>query len=56
MNGVAEPLILGQQTDAGLSEGLLGSAYRAWRKPWRLAFALTFAGTLWLGICVSYTV
>ena len=56
MSGVAEPLILGPQTDAGLTEGLIGTAHRAWRRPWRLAFAFTFAGTLWLALCISYTV
>ena len=52
----APPLILEPQTDASLTQGLLGTAYRPWRKPWRLAFAFTFAGTLWLGFCIAYTV
>jgi Ni/Fe-hydrogenase subunit HybB-like protein len=52
---LAEPLIIGEQTDAGLTDKLLGTAHRAWRKPWRLAFAFTFAGTLWLFSCIAYT-
>jgi Ni/Fe-hydrogenase subunit HybB-like protein len=56
MPSLVEPLIIGQQTDQGLSERLLGTAYRAWKKPWRLAFAVTFAGTLWLFFCIAYTV
>ncbi|HTV19138.1 MAG TPA: NrfD/PsrC family molybdoenzyme membrane anchor subunit [Polyangiaceae bacterium] len=49
-------LIVGEQTDAGLSERLLGTTYRAWAKPWRLAFAVTGAGTLGLLFCVAYTI
>ena len=56
MAGASQPLIIGQHTDAGLHDALLGTAYRAWKKPWRLAFAFTFAGTLWLLVCISYTV
>ena len=56
MTSGADPLILGAQTDAGLNGALLGTAYRAWKKPWRLVFAFTFAGTIWLGVCIAYTV
>jgi Ni/Fe-hydrogenase subunit HybB-like protein len=56
MTMLAEPLIVGQQTDAGLSDRLLGTAYRPWLKLWRWAFAITFAGTLWLFSCIAYTV
>jgi molybdopterin-containing oxidoreductase family membrane subunit len=48
-------LIVGDQTDAGLTRRLLGTAYRAWG-PWRIAFAVTGAGTLWLLFCIAYTV
>ena len=45
---VAAPLITGTTSDAELNERLLGSVWRAWPKPWRLAFAVSGAGTLLL--------
>src|SRR5690606_9408652 len=56
MPALAEPLIIGQRSDAELSDELLGTATRRWSKAWRVPFALSFAGTLWLFFCVSLTV
>jgi molybdopterin-containing oxidoreductase family membrane subunit len=55
MTQASQPLILGSHTEAGLSEHLLGTAYRPWAKPWRAAFAVTGAGSLWLFYCIAYT-
>jgi molybdopterin-containing oxidoreductase family membrane subunit len=55
MTQASESLILGSQTDSSLSDRLLGTAYRPWAKPWRAAFAITGAGSLWLFYCVAYT-
>jgi Ni/Fe-hydrogenase subunit HybB-like protein len=51
----SSPLIVGQQTDAGLTAGILGTAYRSWPSPWHLAFAVTGAGTIGLFCCITYT-
>ena len=53
---LAEPLIVGAATDAGLNQQLLGTTWQRWARVRRLAFAVTFAGTLLLLGCISYTV
>jgi Ni/Fe-hydrogenase subunit HybB-like protein len=53
---LAAPLVVGPTTDAALNEQLLGSVWRPWARPWRLAFAVTGAGTLFLFSCITYTV
>jgi molybdopterin-containing oxidoreductase family membrane subunit len=52
----ASPLIVGQHTDASLTERLIGTACRRWPARWLLAFLVTGAGTAWLFFCISYTV
>jgi Ni/Fe-hydrogenase subunit HybB-like protein len=52
----SSPLIIGPQTDAGLTERLLSTAYRRWARPGQWAFAVTGAGSLWLFFCIAYTV
>lgn len=53
---VADPVLVGTPTDAELSDRLLSPVWRAGGRGWKLAFLVSFAGTLMLGFLVSYTV
>ncbi|HLV64187.1 MAG TPA: NrfD/PsrC family molybdoenzyme membrane anchor subunit [Polyangiaceae bacterium] len=52
----APPLILGAPTDRELSDRLLSGSWTYRGNGWKLAFSLTFAGTLVLFTAITYTV
>jgi Ni/Fe-hydrogenase subunit HybB-like protein len=53
---IAQPLIVGDPTDAELGRQLLTTSFgRGWRG-FRVAFGISFAGTLLLFGCIAYTV
>jgi Ni/Fe-hydrogenase subunit HybB-like protein len=52
---VASDLLIGAHSDAELSDRLLGTTWRAGGRGWRVAFAVTGAGTLLLFALVGYT-
>jgi Ni/Fe-hydrogenase subunit HybB-like protein len=53
---IAQPLLVGEPTDAELGRQLLTTSFgRGWRG-FRVAFGITFAGTLLLVGCIAYTV
>lgn len=52
----AEPVLIGRPSDAELSEQLLGTAWRPWRKFGWIGFLVGLAGTLMLATGVTLTV
>jgi Ni/Fe-hydrogenase subunit HybB-like protein len=52
---VAHDLLIGAHSDAELSDRLLGTTWRPGGRGWRLAFAVTGAGTLMLFALIAYT-
>ncbi len=52
---MAEPLLLGNPTDAELSDQLLGATWRRGGRGWSIAFGLASLGTAVLAVCVGYT-
>ncbi|MFO7177545.1 MAG: NrfD/PsrC family molybdoenzyme membrane anchor subunit [Pseudomonadota bacterium] len=52
----APPLILGTPTDRELSDRLLSGAWKYRGSGWKLAFSITFAGTIVLFCAIAYTV
>jgi len=53
---VPEPVLIGRPSDAELSDQLLGTAWRPWRKFGWIGFLLGLAGTLALATGVTLTV
>jgi Ni/Fe-hydrogenase subunit HybB-like protein len=53
---VADALILGHPTDAGLTDQLLSPVWTPRPRAYRIAFAAAAAGTVWLAALVIYTV
>jgi len=49
------PLLVGEPSEAELTDQLVGSTWRAGGRGWRIAFAIAGAGTVLLFACMAYT-